>query len=445
MANLIYRSTPSLNGAGNSNKGSALTVAEADGNILGLITDIGLKASIAGQTFTGAVSVISGSAGTITLNTSGDISAYRTGGTAGQITLDSAGTKYLLNDGTAYQLAAQRLVVGGNINAPGFTSSWGIGSTTLTGALNAVMGTGASATWLLSSTSGGVFRFGLQGLDAGDTLRIYSGANYLEYTGSSGSLAFSGTSSVTATTLTATGTVSGNAIASTTTVTAGTAVFAATGVTVTSSGLGGTQLTIGDASHSGFVLFNAANGIRQGYIGFSTTSAAQDNGTIPYVAALHNFTGQVTASALVTASSGLTSTAGTTNLGLTNTTTMNASAAIGIGTTSTPESVITQKTTTAAQAGALEIFTFVAATYRSIDLHIQAVDSASAKFHSSRVLIIHDGATANFTEYGAVYTANGIAFSGLTATLTAGNVSITIIPASAVSTTYKVIAIATKV
>jgi hypothetical protein len=38
------------------------------------------------------------------------------------------------------------------------------------------MGTGTSATWLLSGTSGGTFRYGIQGLDAGAALEFWSGA-----------------------------------------------------------------------------------------------------------------------------------------------------------------------------------------------------------------------------------------------------------------------------
>jgi hypothetical protein len=46
-----------------------------------------------------------------------DLYSYRTGGTTGVIFLNSAGTKYLYNDGSLYQLAAQGLNVAGAITA----------------------------------------------------------------------------------------------------------------------------------------------------------------------------------------------------------------------------------------------------------------------------------------------------------------------------------------
>jgi len=74
-------------------------------------------------------------------------------------------------------------IIKGNINSTGLSTTWGTTSTTSTGALNAVMGTSSAATWLLSGTSGGTFRYGIQGLDAGGTLRIYEGTNYINFSG----------------------------------------------------------------------------------------------------------------------------------------------------------------------------------------------------------------------------------------------------------------------
>lgn len=61
--------------------------------------------------------------------------------------------------------------------ATGLSTSWGVTSGVNTGGLNTVMGTSTGATWLLSGTSGGVFRYGIQGLDSGNFLRFYAGAN----------------------------------------------------------------------------------------------------------------------------------------------------------------------------------------------------------------------------------------------------------------------------
>lgn len=46
--------------------------------------------------------------------------------------------------------------------------------------------------------------------------------------------------------------------------------------------------------NSGYIEFNSTAGNRQGYIGNSTTNAATDNGTVPYVAGTHAFSGNVT-------------------------------------------------------------------------------------------------------------------------------------------------------
>ena len=75
----------------------------------------------------------------------------------------------------------------------GRSASWGSTNGTSTGAFNAIMGTSSSATWLLSGTSGGTFRAGIQALDSDGTLRFYVGANYFSFTGATiSATAFSG-------------------------------------------------------------------------------------------------------------------------------------------------------------------------------------------------------------------------------------------------------------
>lgn len=71
----------------------------------------------------------------------------------------------------------------GYVQSPGLSTSYGVTGGTSTGAYNAVMGTAASATWLLSGTSGGTFRYGIQGLDSGGVLRIYTGTSWLNFDG----------------------------------------------------------------------------------------------------------------------------------------------------------------------------------------------------------------------------------------------------------------------
>ena len=69
------------------------------------------------------------------------------------------------------------------IQSTGYSTSWGVTNGTSTGAFNAIMGTGSSATWLLSGTSGGVFRSGIQSLDSSGTMRFYVGGNYMQFDG----------------------------------------------------------------------------------------------------------------------------------------------------------------------------------------------------------------------------------------------------------------------
>ena len=78
------------------------------------------------------------------------------------------------------------------IQASGYSSAWGATNGVSTGAFNAIMGVASSSTWLLSGTSGGVFRGGIQLLNAGGTMRFYLGTNYYALTGDSGTIYHSG-------------------------------------------------------------------------------------------------------------------------------------------------------------------------------------------------------------------------------------------------------------
>lgn len=58
----------------------------------------------------------------------------------------------------------------------------------------------------------------------------------------------------------------------------------------------------GTAAQSGYLAFFAhTSGTRQGYIGYVSTNAAADAGTIPYVAGTHQFNGAITANSTITA------------------------------------------------------------------------------------------------------------------------------------------------
>ena len=77
------------------------------------------------------------------------------------------------------------------LQSDGLSTSWNVTSGVNTGAFNAVMGTGTSATWLWSGTSGGTFRAGYQVLDGGNVGRFYVGTHNYEFNG--GNFNFPGT------------------------------------------------------------------------------------------------------------------------------------------------------------------------------------------------------------------------------------------------------------
>lgn len=64
-------------------------------------------------------------------------------------------------------------------------------------------------------------------------------------------------------------------------------------LSVGSSGNGSVALTPGEATRTGFINFFAANGNRQGYIGYSNTTTVAETGTVNYVAGTHAFSGTV--------------------------------------------------------------------------------------------------------------------------------------------------------
>ena len=79
----------------------------------------------------------------------------------------------------------------GNIQTTGMSTSWGSNSGVNTGGINVVMGTGSSATWLISGTNAGTYKGGVQLLDSGGAIRLFASTAYLDLT-SAGILTVSG-------------------------------------------------------------------------------------------------------------------------------------------------------------------------------------------------------------------------------------------------------------
>jgi hypothetical protein len=65
-------------------------------------------------------------------------------------------------------------------------------------------------------------------------------------------------------------------------------------------GVGYIALQTGGGSSSGYISFYSPSGTRVGFIGAATTYGTGDNGTLPYVAGTHAFTGDITATGKIT-------------------------------------------------------------------------------------------------------------------------------------------------
>lgn len=83
---------------------------------------------------------------------------------------DNAGSKWSISSTTGYATFT------------GYSTSWGVYGN---GGVNVIQGTGGSATWLITGTSGGAFRGGIQLLDAGSYMRLYAGSAFLQISNTS--------------------------------------------------------------------------------------------------------------------------------------------------------------------------------------------------------------------------------------------------------------------
>lgn len=139
------------------------------------------------------------------------------------VKLGGTSSQFLKADGSIDSSAYVPITGASYIQSTGRSTSWGSTNGTSTGALNAIMGTSTSATWLISGTSAGVFRGGIQLLDVGGTIRFYEGANFFSFS----------SNTITATTFS--GALSGNATTSTSLATARTLTIGSTGKTFNGS------------------------------------------------------------------------------------------------------------------------------------------------------------------------------------------------------------------
>ena len=99
----------------------------------------------------------------------------------------------------------------------------------------------------------------------------------------------------------------------------------------------------------------------------------------------------------------------------------------GIETTETSTSATTQTA----------IHTMSASDFRSARFTIQVTNSTDSTYHTTEILMVHDGTTANITEFGKVFTANEEAT--FDADISTGNVRLLATPATTDSMEFKVV------
>ena len=93
--------------------------------------------------------------------------------------------------------------------------------------------------------------------------------------------------------------------------------------------------------------------------------------------------------------------------------------------------------TTTSSTSVATIHSFAAASFRSARYTIQVTNSTDSSYHTTEVLMVHDGTDANIAEYGTIFTANAEAV--FDADIDSGNVRLLATPASSDSMTFKVI------
>jgi len=85
------------------------------------------------------------------------------------------------------------------------------------------------------------------------------------------------------------------------------------------------------------------------------------------------------------------------------------------------------------------IHTFAGATFRSARYTVQVTNSTDSAYHTTELLLVHDGTTANITEFGTIFTGTA-AEATFDADINSGNVRLLATPASTDSMEFKVIA-----
>ncbi len=118
---------------------------------------------------------------------------------------------------------------------------------------------------------------------------------------------------------------------------------------------------------------------------------------------------------------------------------VSGSGEIGIGT----DAAVVTSTATTATISTTTLLAVSSTTFRSAEFVLQAVDATGGKYHTAKILAIHNGSITSHTEYGAV-NVGGIAGTFDVTNPSAGFFNLQVTPASTNSTVWKVTAILTK-
>jgi len=100
----------------------------------------------------------------------------------------------------------------------------------------------------------------------------------------------------------------------------------------------------------------------------------------------------------------------------------------GIDTTSTASSATTQ----------IAIHSFAAADFRSARFTVQVTNSTDSTYHTTELLLVHNGTTANITEFGEIHTGSAVEAT-FDADISSGNVRLLATPASTDTMAFKVV------
>ena len=84
------------------------------------------------------------------------------------------------------------------------------------------------------------------------------------------------------------------------------------------------------------------------------------------------------------------------------------------------------------------IHSFAAATFRSARFTVQVTNSTDSTYHTTELLLVHDGTTANITEFGEIHTGSAVEAT-FDADISSGNVRLLATPASTDTMAFKVV------